>query len=161
MRAGPRAARAFRNTNAISATAVLRAHGITVARLPADFDGSYEVGDAVFLHFDGADPACTSGASIGYHTKASAPAALAWHQLYARTFPFRWEPDNFTVGLRDYYAYKQVDASDAAMVLELGEITCPEQHAWLQPRLRWAGAELAYFLSQRLGKGNVPEPAPI
>jgi hypothetical protein len=143
-----------------AATKILRAHGVTVARLPADFEGEYAVSDAIMLHFDGADPACTSGASIGYHTPASAPAALAWHQLYGPSFPFRWEPDNFTVGLRDYYAYKQISATDASMVLELGEISCPAQHAWLKPRLQWEGALLAYFLSQRSGKGNVPNPGP-
>jgi hypothetical protein len=141
-----------------AATKILRSHGVTVARLPADFDGAYDVGDAVFLHFDGADPACSSGASIGFHTSASEAGAKAWHHLYAGYFPFRWEPDDFTVGLRDYYAYKQVDAADASMVLELGEISCPAQHAWLEPRLQWEGALLAYFLSQRTGKGNVPDP---
>jgi len=141
-----------------AATKILRAHGVTVARLPADFEGSYAVSDAVFLHFDGADPACTSGASIGFHTAASAPGALAWHQLYGSYFPFRWEPDDFTVGLRDYYAYEQIAASDASMVLELGEISCPAQREWLKPRLQWEGALLAYFLSRRSGKGSVPDP---
>jgi hypothetical protein len=110
------------------------------------------------LHFDGADPACTSGASIGFHTSASEAGAKAWHRLYSPYFPFRWEPDDFTMGLRDYYAYKQVEAADASMVLELGEVSCPAQRAWLQPRLQWEGALLAYFLSQRTGKGGVPDP---
>jgi hypothetical protein len=143
-----------------AATKILRTHGVTVTRLPADFDGTYAVSDAVFLHFDGSDAPCTSGASIGYHTQASAPAAKAWHQLYSRYFPFHWEPDDFTAGLRDYYAYKQVDASDASMVFELGEVSCPPQRAWLKPRLQWEGALLAHFLSLRAGKGNVPDPGP-
>ncbi len=49
-----------------AATAILRRHGVSVARLPADFDGSYKVDAAVFIHFDGASPPCSSAASIGY-----------------------------------------------------------------------------------------------
>ena len=44
------------------------------------------------------------------------------------------------------------------MVLELGELTCPAQHAWLAPRLQWEGALTAYFLSQLIRKGDVPHP---
>lgn len=140
------------------ATRILRAHGVSVIRLPADFDGTYKVDAAVFLHFDGSDPACRSGASIGYHHAADVPAAKAWKRTYAAYFPFQWEPNNFTKGLRDYYAYKQVDALDGSLVLELGEITCPAQHAWLEPRLAWEGALLAHFLSATIRKGNVPDP---
>jgi hypothetical protein len=143
-----------------AATRILRAHGLTVARLPADFDGNYDAGAAVFIHFDGAAPPCASGASVGYHTDADAAGALAWHRLYSRYFPFAFEPDNFTTGLRDYYAYKQVTAADASLTLELGEISCPAQRAWLAPRLQWEGALLAYFLSREIGKGNVPDPGP-
>jgi hypothetical protein len=143
-----------------AATRILRAHGVTVARLPADFDGDYDAGAAVFIHFDGAAPPCASGASIGYHGDAFAPAARAWRSLYSRYFPFRFEPDNFTNGLHNYYGYKQVTAADASLTLELGEITCPAQRAWLAPRLQWEGALLAYFLSQEIGKGDVPDPGP-
>jgi hypothetical protein len=138
----------------------LRAHGVTVARLPADFDGTYDVGAAVFIHFDGSLRPCSSGASIGYHRSADAGAADAWRTLYAAYFPFRFQPDNFTVSLRDYYAFRQVDATAGALVLELGEITCPAQRAWLAPRLQWEGALIAHFLSERIGKGDVPDPGP-
>jgi hypothetical protein len=141
-----------------AATAVLRKHGVSVARLPADFDGSYKVDAAVFIHFDGASPPCSSAASIGYAKKPDAAAASAWRKLYEQYWPFGFEPDNFTVGLRQYYAYKQVDARDAAIVVELGELTCPAQRAWLAPRLHWEGALLAYFLGRQIGKGDVPDP---
>jgi hypothetical protein len=143
-----------------AATQILRDHGVTVARLPADFDGSYAVKAAVFLHFDGSSPPCQSGASIGYHDAAGAEAARAWRKLYAPRFPFRFQPDDFTASLRDYYAFRQVSASDGSVVLELGEITCPAQQAWLASRLHWEGALVAYFLSRRIGKGNVPDPGP-
>lgn len=141
-----------------AATKVLRTHGLKVARLPADFTENYRVEAAVFVHFDGSDPPCRSRASIGYSPKHSVAAAAAWRALYGRYWPFGFEPDNFSVGLREYYAYRQVDARDGSLVLELGEITCPVQRGWLAPRLRWEGYLLAYFLSELIGKGNVPNP---
>lgn len=140
------------------ATRILREHGVTVARLPADFAGVYAVDAAVFIHFDGSTPACSSGASIGYHHTVDAAAAKTWHELYERYIPFGFQPDNFTVGLRDYYAYRQVDAPKGSVVLELGELTCPSQRAWLMPRIKWEGALIAHYLSVLIGKGNVPPP---
>ncbi len=49
-----------------AASQILRAHGVSVARLPADFPGEYRVAAAVFIHFDGSNPPCGSRASIGY-----------------------------------------------------------------------------------------------
>ncbi|HVA27688.1 MAG TPA: hypothetical protein VNF68_05880, partial [Candidatus Baltobacteraceae bacterium] len=43
-------------------TRVLRAHGVRVVRVPADFDGAYVADAAVFIHFDGATKPCSSGA---------------------------------------------------------------------------------------------------
>ena len=130
----------------------------SLVRLPADFAGRYNVGAAVFIHFDGSNPPCASSASVGYAHSSDAAAAAAWHRLYGRYWPFGFQPDNFTNGLRAYYAYSQVPAHDGSLVLELGEITCPAQHAWLAPRLRWEGALLAHFLSARIGRGSVPSP---
>lgn len=131
---------------------------MTVARLPADFAGTYRVAGAVFVHFDGSSRPCSSAASIGYHQTRDATAAAAWRRLYGFYWPFGFRSDNFTDNLRDYYAFRQVDASDFSLVLELGEITCPQQRQWLAPRLQWEGELLAYFLSRVTGKGNVPDP---
>lgn len=141
-----------------AATKVLRAHGVTVARLPADFEGKYRVDAALFIHFDGSDPPCRSGASIGYANRRDARAAAAWRRLYSSEWPFAFQPDNFTDNLREYYAFKQVHARKGSLVIELGEITCPQQRAWLAPRLGRVGALLAYFVSQLIGKGDVPKP---
>ena len=140
------------------ATRVLREHGISVAREPADFDGTYAVSAAIFIHFDGSEKPCSSGASIGFHDDRLAPVAHRWRELYATYFPFGFEPDDFTNNLRDYYGFRQVEARDGAFVFELGELTCPAQRAWLAPRLRFDGDLIAYFLSQLIGKGDVPLP---
>ena len=144
-----------------AATRVLRAHGVTVARLPADFDGTYDVGAAVFIHFDGNDTPCSTGASIGYHRESDKPAAAAWRAIYSRYFPYAFMPDDFTKNLRDYYGFRQLRSADGAIVIELGEVTCPAEKAWLAPRLEWEGELIAYYLSQRIGKGGVPDPGPF
>lgn len=140
---------------------ILRSHGYRVAREPADFAGLFHVRVAVFIHFDGITPICTSGASIGYHTPASRPAADLWRAEYSRYIPFRFKPDNFTRNLSDYYGFRQVRAQDAALVLELGEISCPAQRAWLAPRLRWEGQFIAHFISQVAGLAPIPEPSSV
>jgi hypothetical protein len=140
-------------------TRVLRAHGVAVARIPADFRAVYATDAAVFIHFDGNDKPCSTGASIGYAANdANRNAAAAWRAYYGGYWPYRFMNDNFTVNLRRYYAYKQVIASKGALVLELGEVDCPEQKDWLTPRLLWEGDVIAHFLSALIGKGDVPDP---
>ena len=143
------------------AARILRAHGVRVARVPADFDGTYVVDAAVFIHFDGSTAPCSSGASIGYHHAQDGIAARDWHQYYGQYWKFGFQPDNFTSSLRNYYGFRQVRARDGALVLELGELTCPAQRAWLTPRLQWEGAVVAHYLSQLTGKGDVPDPGPF
>lgn len=137
-----------------AAAAVLRGRGFTVAREPADFPGTYDVKAAIFIHFDGTERACTSGASIGYHTDASKPAAELWHKEYSAAFPFTFKPDNFTRNLSDYYGFRQVHAQDGSLVLELGEVTCPAQRAWLASRLQWEGEFIADYLTGLLRSGS-------
>lgn len=138
----------------------LRAAGITVIRAKANLEGkTYRVRDAVFIHFDGSERPCSTGASLGYPATAkSRQAAREWRGLYARRFPFGFQRDNFTPNLSGYYGFRHVNVTDAALVIEGAELTCPEQRAWLQPRLRWEGDLIAYFLSKRLGRGNLPKP---
>jgi hypothetical protein len=141
------------------ATRMLRAYGVRVVRRPADFDGTYAVKMAIFIHFDGSVPSCATGASIGYPDAAGARAARLWRALYAPLIPYRFMPDNFTEGLRHYYGFRQVDARGGALVLEMGEITCPSQHSWMAARLRALGDLIAYFVSRTIGEGDVPFPA--
>jgi hypothetical protein len=148
-----------------AATKALRAGGISVLRMPAHLTGPYHVKDAVFIHFDGSIVPCSSGPSVGYPTGVlakfgphSAQAAQQWKRLYGAVIPFRFERDNFTPTLRDYYGYHRVVASDAALVIEGSEISCAVQHAWQASRLTYEGRLIAYFVSRRLGMHTVPRP---
>lgn len=146
--------RAWTPVVADEAARKLRELGYSVAREPADFEGAYDVQAAIFIHFDGTQRPCTSGASIGYHTQTSKPAADLWRSMYGSVFPFRFQSDNFTDNLRDYYGFRQVHAQDAGLVLELGELTCPQQRAWLAPRLKWEGDYIAEFVERLIRLGQ-------
>lgn len=150
--------RAWTPIVADEATRVLRAHGLSVARKPADFAGTYDVDASIFIHFDGTDKPCTSGASVGFHNPSDEHAADIWRAMYTRYFPFTFMHDNFTTNLSNYYGFRQVRARAGGLVLEMGEVTCPVQKAWLAPRLHWEGALIAYYVSQLLGRGHVPDP---
>ncbi|EAW34151.1 hypothetical protein [Lyngbya sp. PCC 8106] len=143
------------------ATRILREAGVKVIREDAFLGGKYDVKVAVFVHFDASSPSCNSGASIGYDDRTDQDAAKAWKELYSQYWPFKWMPDNFTSNLRNYYGFKYTRTSDAELVLEFGELTCLEQAEWLKPRLKWLGALLAHFLSQRINKGNIADPGPF
>ena len=142
------------------ATRILTEAGLKVARIPADLDKGtvYDVGLALFIHFDGATHPCSSGASIGYKGSSDQPAAQAWKALYSKHWRFKWMDDNFTIDEAHYYGFGYTRTTDAEFVLELGEITCFKQAQWLKPRLKWLGHLMAYFVSQRLSKGKVLDP---
>jgi hypothetical protein len=70
-------------------------------------------------------------------------------------------PDNFTSNLRGYYGYAWTRTSIAELVIEFGEITCPEQNEWIKSRLAWLGTVVAHYASVVTGKGDVPAPRPF
>lgn len=148
------------------ATAKLRDAGFTVVRENALFDKRYEVELAVFLHFDGSGTPCASGASVGYPDGSppgsNKPTAELWKDIYSQYWDFKWMPDNFSSNLRGYYGYSWTSTSVAEMLIEFGEISCPEQDAWLQPRVdEWLGDLVAHFVSEAIGNGEVPDPGPF
>ncbi len=134
----------------------LEAWGIDVRRVPAD-TLPVRTKIAVAIHFDSAKHICRSGASVGYpDTNASRTFARHWKALYKPCFPFTWHTDNFTDNLKHYYAYHTIHA-EKFLVLELGEITCQKQTAWLKPRLHKIALLVAYAIAKELGK-QVPKP---
>ena len=132
------------------ATRVLREHGYRVLRRPADYLGRDTARAAVYLHFDGAKE-CASGASVGFPETTSRAFVDAWETRYRAWFPFRFVGENFTENEHKYYGFRLVDAPEK-MLVEFGELTCPAQRAWMKPRLREMGDQLAAFLMERVSK---------
>ncbi len=128
---------------------ILRAHGYTVIRRPADYADHDTARAAVFLHFDGSEVACASGASVGFPDTTSRAFIDAWEKRYLASFPFRFRGENFTENESRYYGFRKVEAPEK-MLIEFGEMTCPAQFAWMRPRLLELGDDLAAFLMDRL-----------
>src|SRR5260370_19178924 len=66
--------------------------------------------------------------------------------------------DNFTPDESGYYGFKFTITTDSEFLIEFGDLGSVTQARWMKPRLKWMGALLAHFLSERIGKGNVPLP---
>lgn len=143
-----------------AATYHLRRAGFSVIRANADWKPTTDTQLALFIHFDGsAGNPCSTGASIGYDDPSDRPAANAWKNVYSQYFRYRWQPDNFTKNLSQYYMFKRTRTRDAELVLELGAIGCPEQALWLRPRLPQLGQLVAHFAAARMGYGHrIPKP---
>lgn len=140
------------------ATRILRNAGVSVIRAAADHKRKSNVQLAISIHFDGSKRACRTGASVGFNKSSDRSAVRAWKRLYSPIFPFKWMHDNFSKNLSRYYNYYYTQVSDAELVLELGEISCPEQARWLKPRLKKLGGLVAYFAAQRVGASGVAKP---
>lgn len=132
-----------------SVTATLRAAGLRVARRPADYPEHDTARIAIFIHFDGAVPACSSGTSVGFPPATSRRFVASWEQDYRRFFPFRFAGENISSNEEHYYGFRKVDAPEK-MLIEYGELTCPAQAAWLRPRLRGLGVFTAHFILGQL-----------
>lgn len=137
------------------ATRILREAGIKVIRSKADRRRLSKVNLALSIHFDGCANACATGASIGYDDPTDQPAAIAWKEFYSQYFRYHWKPDNFTPNLSNYYNFRYTITKDAELVLELGDLTCPDQAKWLKNNLFQLGHMVAYFAAERIGKGHL------
>ncbi|HTW85813.1 MAG TPA: hypothetical protein VMD91_17210 [Candidatus Sulfotelmatobacter sp.] len=131
------------------ATRRLRADGYRVLRRPADYPEHDTARIALFLHFDGSAPACASGASVGFPPTTSRAFVAAWERFYRPLFPFRFVGENFTGHESGYYGFRKVDAPQK-LLIEFGELSCPAQRAWMYPRLRWLGDQVAAFVESEL-----------
>lgn len=131
--------------------AELKRHNIDVERVGANIPFT-NARIAISIHFDGSKRACSTGASIGYdenHINAKR-TANHWKSIYKDYFPYKWHRDNFTKNLSDYYGFSKVNSEKGFLVLELGEITCNEQVAWLEPRLELISIKIADFIMDEL-----------
>jgi hypothetical protein len=132
-----------------AAAAVLREAGYRVAQRPADYPEHDTARIFIAIHFDGAEPACASGSSVGFPATTPHAFIADWERVYRRAFPFRFVGENISTNEEHYYGFHKADAPDK-MLVEYGEITCPAQAAWLRPRLRALGALTARFAIEHL-----------
>lgn len=127
----------------------LRRAGYRVIRRPADYPNRDTARVAIFVHFDGSDPACASGTSVGFPATTPHAFVTAWERAYRNVFPFKNMGANISSNEEHYYGFHKVDAP-VKMLIEYGEITCPAQASWMAPRLHELGTMTARFIAGHL-----------
>jgi hypothetical protein len=132
-----------------AAAATLRSAGLRVARRPADYPQHDTARVAVYIHMDGSDPPCLSGASVGFPAATPRRFIADWERAYRRFFPDRFVGENISTNESNYYGFRKVTAPEKFLV-EYGELTCPAQAAWLKPRLHDLGVFTARFIIAEL-----------
>src|SRR5271154_1599557 len=87
------------------------AAGPRVARRPADYPQHDTARVAIFIHFDGSDPPCASGASVGFPATTSRAFVAAWEHAYRGFFPFHFAGENISSNEERYYGFRKGDAT--------------------------------------------------
>lgn len=147
----------------------LRDAGYTVARVGGVFPKKFTADIFMACHFDGSTTACASGTSFGYPEGVPAgsnkPSVDIFREAYVPYVPFNAMRDNFTKALSGYYGYSWVSTTIAEFLVEFGELTCPEDRAWLDARLAdgWLGKVSAHalekaYLADNPGTAKIPHP---
>ena len=144
------------------ATRILEAHGVSVLRMPAYLPRHYNVGVAVFIHFDAVpdpDRPCKAHSSVGYPPgEASKALAQAWKALYGATgttvlHPTTTPPISAVLRLSPRDRLK-------GRIPHRGwrdDVSCGLRLAAFASQI--SRELVAYFVSRQIGKGNVPLPA--
>ena len=145
------------------AAARLRSAGYSVFVVAADDWDDTEganVKIAVSVHFDSSSSPCSTGTSFGYNDPTDKPFAdvlrsawLPWIDPSVRIMP-----DNFTRALAGYGDFADWTTTDAELVWEICELSCPDQLRWILPRLEWAGDILAHSIDAKLGGSAIGHP---
>lgn len=109
----------------------LRAAKLNAIVIPADnFRDGLRTRAFIALHTDASNVACKVGPSLGYGNSTNKAGMNTLAVAVAISLgipPEKFMRDNYTKNLSGYYAYKRIDASDYEGVLEMIELTCPEQ----------------------------------
>lgn len=150
------------------AASILRAAGHEVIREDAFFDKVYDVDIALSIHFDGSGTPCASGHSFGYPDGVPAgsnkPTVDIMRDAYVPYLPdfVNVMRDNFTGALKGNYAYKWTRTEIAEFLIEMCELSCPEQSAWALDRIAdgWFAKVIAHGLDKAAGGNAVPHPGP-
>lgn len=112
----------------------------------------------VALHCDGSSNTDAHGASVGYQTAAGSALAQKWKSEYVKQGWRRgFRPDNYTAGLRGYYAYKYAKQfTNTYIVVEHGFLTNAQDAAWI--RSHYAECAKAVWMAVA---GSVKGDAPV
>lgn len=113
----------------------------------------------VALHQDGSSSKRAGGASIGYPPTNNEGRELGqlWKASYQKAgWSFGFRPDNYTRGLRYYYAFKYTNAK-AKFLIEHGFATNVQEENWMWDQMHLIAHANAEAIARYL-KGNLSPP---
>ncbi|MBW4707171.1 N-acetylmuramoyl-L-alanine amidase [Roseobacter sp. YSTF-M11] len=137
----------------------LKELGHSVAVIPAD-GFARPLKGYVFLsiHADGSSSPCASAPSLGYDDGSD---LLGMHLVaygLGTSLGYTYNEfmnDNFTANLSSYYVYKHIKSRIFEGVLEVGELSCPEEEQLLIDRKDIIADNLAYALDAAVTIGKL------
>lgn len=115
----------------------------------------------IALHQDGSVNAAARGASVGYPAGSGNERwAQAWKARYAKAgWPGGFRPDNYSAGLRNYYAWKRTSAP-FRVLMEHGFATNKADADWMWDNLDRVAQVHADTVAEMLGTVAPPPPPP-
>ena len=112
-----------------------RRAGVSVLREPARCRALARAQAAVFLHFDGAETPCSTGASLGFPGRVASREADAGRRCTADSSRSRFRPTTSPIISSTTTATSTSTHRRGSLLIEFGDISCSKQHEWLKSRL--------------------------
>ncbi|MDX0630183.1 hypothetical protein GOC91_28860 [Sinorhizobium medicae] len=126
----------------------LKKREVNVLVIPADgFTRPLKSKIFLSLHTDSTRFPCSVGPSVGYDSSGDAKGMHGIALALAMTLgidPVKFMRDSYTAGLKNYYAFSSMDAQLFEGVLEMSELTCPEDEKNLLSRAETLSTNLAW-----------------
>lgn len=131
---------------------LLRAEGHSVLVIGADGFNKEGLRTKVFLalHADGNDNPCSSAPSMGYDDDSDLLGVHSIGYGLSQALGYSYEQfmdDGFVPSLTNYYTFKHIRTSRFEGILELGELTCPDEEVLLVENALGIANNLAVMLS--------------
>lgn len=135
-----------------AATQTLRNNGYKVLNAGSRYNKRVDAKVAVFIHADGVNNRpCVTSAAVGYPVNTeNVEFAKKWKTFYnSNISDTKFRADNHTVNLSKYYNFYYLRGG-IEMVIEIADITCPEQFSIINPKLDLIGKKLGEFIHEEL-----------
>lgn len=129
----------------------LEEDGYDVIVIPADgYPRPLDTQIFLAIHADGSDTPCASAPSMGYDDPSDALGVHAVGFALATALGYSYDEfmdDGFTKALREYYAFPHMRTTKFEGVLEVGELSCPEEEELLITSAELIAGNIARMLA--------------
>lgn len=128
----------------------LKDGGYDVLVIPADgYPRPIDTQIFLAIHADGSETPCNSAPSMGYDDPSDTLGVHAVGFALATALGYSYDEfmdDGFTKALREYYAFPHMRTTKFEGVLEVGELSCPEEEELLISSAELVASNIALML---------------